>query len=348
VTAATGSGGIAPLVQARLATLPPGGIVFYDDMEHGTNGWTKVAYTPDDLWHPTTHAWSSADHSWWCASESTGTYATGRAVRNGLVSPPIDLRNVTAPLTLGFAENYETEPGYDECSVWVRADSSAAWELVRWPVSGSSGGWQLTNVDLSAYKGLVVRIQFLFWARDGINNNYPGWFVDDVLVTSDEPPWLSVAPRSGTIAAGASAPTQVTVSSIGLPAGAYRAVLTVLSNDPDEPAVGVPVTLGVGVAVAGLEAPTVEFALAPVRPNVARGAATIEFDLPRPGSAKAAIYDVAGRRMHVIADGALPAGRHRYIWRGESDGGSRAPAGVYLLRLEAADGRRTRRFVWMP
>jgi subtilisin family serine protease len=348
VTAATGSGGIAPLVQARLATLPPGGIVFYDDMEHGTNGWTKVAYTPDDLWHPTTHAWSSADHSWWCASESTGTYATGRAVRNGLVSPPIDLRNVTAPLTLGFAENYETEPGYDECSVWVRADSSAAWELVRWPVSGSSGGWQLTNVDLSAYKGLVVRIQFLFWARDGINNNYPGWFVDDVLVTSDEPPWLSVAPRSGTIAPGASAPTQVTVSSTGLPAGAYRAVLTVLSNDPDEPAVGVPVTLGVGVAVAGLEAPPVEFALAPVRPNVARGAATIEFDLPRPGRAQAAIYDVAGRRMHVIAEGALPAGRHRYIWRGESDGGSRAPAGVYLLRLEAADGRRTRRFVWMP
>ncbi len=64
-------------------------------------------------------------------------------------------------------------------------------------------------------------------------------------------PWLSEAPTSGTTAAGASTPVQVTFDSTGLAVGTYTANLCVTSNDPDAgPGNGtalvvVPVTLDV-------------------------------------------------------------------------------------------------------
>ena len=67
-------------------------------------------------------------------------------------------------------------------------------------------------------------------------------------------PWLSEVPTSGTTAAGASTPVQVTFNSTGLAAGTYTANLCVTSNDPDAgPGNGtnlvvVPVTLNVEAA----------------------------------------------------------------------------------------------------
>jgi hypothetical protein len=335
------------IVNARIAALPPNSIVFRDDMEHGPQAWSTVTTAEDDLWHLTTSASSSANHSWWCGVEGAGNYATGHAIRNALVSPPIDLTVVTPPVSLQFAESYATEPGFDECGVWVSTDDGATWQLVRWPASGSSGGWQLTTLDLTSYAGQVIRIRFHFQVRDGLNNNYPGWFVDDVLVQSNEPPWLAVTPAAGTLPAGANTDLQVSVSSVGLPPGSYDASLTLITNDPDEGIVPVPVRMDIMDPTVDVPLATGEFALAAVRPNVAKGQAIVEFELTRGGRAQAAIYDIAGRRIQVIAERDFAAGRHRFTWRGEGEGG-RVPAGVYLLRLVAPEGRRTRRFVWMP
>ena len=53
-------------------------------------------------------------------------------------------------------------------------------------------------------------------------------------VTPADVPWLSENPISGTTAAGASTPVQVTFDSTGLAVGAYNANLCVASNDPDD------------------------------------------------------------------------------------------------------------------
>jgi hypothetical protein len=36
------------------------------------------------------------------------------------------------------------------------------------------------------------------------------------------------------------------------------------------------------------------------------------------------------------------------MWKGEDERGVRRAAGVYLLRLDSSEGRRTRRLVWVP
>ncbi|HEY2955366.1 MAG TPA: beta-propeller fold lactonase family protein [Candidatus Eisenbacteria bacterium] len=78
-----------------------------------------------------------------------------------------------------------------------------------------------------------------------------------------------------------------------------------------------------------------------VYPNPVRERATIAFTLPGAGPVRLAVYDLLGRRVAVLADGARAAGRHEVTWNARGDGGARAWPGIYFVRLEAA-GRVTR------
>jgi hypothetical protein len=87
-----------------------------------------------------------------------------------------------------------------------------------------------------------------------------------------------------------------------------------------------------------------EFALAAPSPNPFRtDGTTVRFDLPRPTDAQVSVYDLAGRRVATLTEGALPAGRHSVRWDGRDVTGRRVGAGVYFVRLESAGFSRTRK-----
>ena len=46
----------------------------------------------------------------------------------------------------------------------------------------ATGGWRQVTVDLTAYAGQYVRLEFEFRTEDALNNNYEGWLVDDITV----------------------------------------------------------------------------------------------------------------------------------------------------------------------
>jgi hypothetical protein len=168
---------------------------------------------------------------------------------------------------------------------------------------------------------------------------------------TDVPSWLRTAPNSGHVPPGQQLQVQVTFDAGSLVPGFYGAQLEIGSNDPVRPNAVVPSTLTVlgASAVTGTEddAPLV-FGLAPVTPTPSLGSARITFTLTRPGPARAAIYDVAGRLVKTLADGPREAGRHALLWEGQDERGVRRGAGVYLLRLETGEGRLSRRLVWIP
>jgi hypothetical protein len=62
-------------------------------------------------------------------------------------------------------------------------------------------------------------------------------------------PWLSVNPTVGTTPASGSTPVDVTFDSTAVPIGTYDGLLCVVSNDPDEPIIEVPVQLEVVIPV---------------------------------------------------------------------------------------------------
>ncbi len=247
----SGPSGLAGLLRNELAALGTTQTVFYDDMEHGDNGWTQQVYGIDDLWHRTTRAYNSPSTSWWCGRESTGDYATGNPIRTAAVTPPIDLSRAIAPVTLQFFEFFSTEPGYDNCMVDVSSasDSGTTWTSLRgglgFAPSGNSGGWRLAMLDLSPWTGQTIRIRFYFDTIDGIANSFPGWFFDDVLVSATSPPWLSVTPTAGSVAAAGSQSLQAVFDAAGLPGGDYLASIDFASNDPLTPLLAVPARLHV-------------------------------------------------------------------------------------------------------
>jgi hypothetical protein len=255
-----------PLLTRTLSNLTPDVTIFYDDMENSVNGWTTELYggTTDDLWHLTNTSYNSPSTSWWCGIEGQGNYETGNQINTAVISPPIDLSFVTAPITLQFFESYYTESGWDFCMVDVSIDGGTTWIPLRGAngsaPSGNSDGWIMTVLDLSSYEGQVIKIRFYFDTGDGVANDYPGWFFDDVLVTASGYSFLSVNPAQGSIPAGDSMTLSVTFDATGMPGGNYELNVDIYNNDPDESIVSIPAYLHVtGAPDIAVSADTLDF-----------------------------------------------------------------------------------------
>ncbi len=80
--------------------------------------------------------------------------------------------------------------------------------------------------------------------------------------------------------------------------------------------------------------------LLPAAPNPVRGAATIGYALPKGADVSLELFDVRGRRVATLAQGARPAGVHVATW----DAAGAAP-GVYFVQLRAAGTTRSQRLL---
>jgi hypothetical protein len=81
------------------------------------------------------------------------------------------------------------------------------------------------------------------------------------------------------------------------------------------------------------------------RPNPFRESSRVDFGLRAPSTMSLVVYDVRGRRVRVLRDGPVAAGRSFEVWDGLDSTGRRAMPGVYFVRLESRDFRSTRKLV---
>jgi photosystem II stability/assembly factor-like uncharacterized protein len=80
-----------------------------------------------------------------------------------------------------------------------------------------------------------------------------------------------------------------------------------------------------------------------VSPNPFRSETVVTLTRPEPGEVEVALYDVLGRRVGLLHDGALGAGEHTFPLHG---GG--LPAGVYVVRVEAGEAVFVRSVTRLP
>jgi hypothetical protein len=80
-------------------------------------------------------------------------------------------------------------------------------------------------------------------------------------------------------------------------------------------------------------------------PNPFHDASTLAFSLPEAGPVRIDIFDVSGRLVHTIADGAMPRGAHSVAWDGQGSSGRPVGPGVYFYRLATGLETVTRRTV---
>jgi hypothetical protein len=81
------------------------------------------------------------------------------------------------------------------------------------------------------------------------------------------------------------------------------------------------------------------------RPNPFRSTSRIDFGIREDGVARLVVYDVRGRRVRVLHQGFVAAGRHFELWNGMDHAGRRVAPGVYFVRLESGAFRSTRKLV---
>ena len=152
--------------------------------------------------------------------------------------------------------------------------------------------------------------------------------------------WVTLPAPTGTLAPGATGTLELAFDADGLPVDVYTADLVIATSDPTLASVTIPVTFNVtGTVSTASEAPTVLTLDAP-RPNPARGATTVGYNLPAAGPARLSVVDLLGREVAVLADGDGAAGRHT-----ATVSTARLAAGVYVVRLVAAQQTLTQRLV---
>lgn len=90
-----------------------------------------------------------------------------------------------------------------------------------------------------------------------------------------------------------------------------------------------------GVGIDGPGGAIPGFHLHPPYPNPSAGGTRIAFELPQPGRAEVAVFDITGRLVRVVGEETYPAGRSEIFWNGTNRNGERAAAGVYVVRIES-------------
>ena len=72
-------------------------------------------------------------------------------------------------------------------------------------------------------------------------------------------------------------------------------------------------------------------------PNPFRSDVALRFAMPEPGEVDVDVYDVMGRRVRRLHEGARAAGERQVTWDGRNEAGVPVASGVYLVRVRAND-----------
>ncbi len=162
-------------------TLYPYCVVFDDDVEGGSDDWTRQ--TP---WAVTVERFHSPVHAW--SDSPGGNYSNNRDIT--LTSPALDLSGYEG-IMVQYWQICDTAAG-DYCRVDVSADGGETWsEVGVFQATGSS--WQPATVEAAPLnQQAVTHIRFHFTSdASGVDD---GWYIDDIQVLGAGPSCMVVDP----------------------------------------------------------------------------------------------------------------------------------------------------------
>lgn len=191
---------------------------FGGDFEGPLSGWTTTG-----LWHVVESGTGCGDSrggskSMYYGRDAGCDYDVGTTT--GALTSPLIQVDVGGSPQLSFHHRFTTESfdggSFDQLHVELNAGngwvSLASWDSKAPNVTS----WTKQEYDLSAYAGQAVRVRFRFDSVDDQFNDFPGWYVDDVVFSGlsglPQPP---TADFTGTPLAG-SVPLQVSFSDLSV------------------------------------------------------------------------------------------------------------------------------------
>ncbi|MBW6492475.1 MAG: agmatine deiminase family protein [Lentimicrobium sp.] len=202
-------------------------------------------------------------------SPAAGAYNSNTLVENGWTTLNVFEEGVLSEIILSY--NWTTDNYPTEGSFWAESPSGAQFMIA---AGQNTGTYTVGNNN---FAGEELQGIWKFWIEDSYGDgghqakNISVKFVR-VIPTGD---WLSVEPTEGTVEPGSSHPLTVICDASGMELGVYHGIITILSNDPDEPELMIPVIFTVSINV-NSEQKSIESLDVKVYPNPGHGIYTIE------------------------------------------------------------------------
>ena len=233
---------------------------FADDVESGTNGWTRPDGNAD--WHISAQNANSPSHAWYCGLASSRLYRN--STHAALVTPPIQLGAAAPRLDFMHRARFEIDQDefrdgihyWDSGVLEITANDGLTWQSLipeggypglitsNWvspfapdtPCFIDTADWDPVGADLSAYAGKKIRIRFRFGAD--MYTVAEGWRLDDIVVSprTEYTGWLGMDATNRSLPPGASASIGLTLDTPRLPPmGSGHLAILVHHNDPEQP-----------------------------------------------------------------------------------------------------------------
>ncbi|MEZ4388284.1 MAG: S8 family serine peptidase [Candidatus Krumholzibacteriia bacterium] len=146
--------------------------------------------------------------------------------------------------------------------------------------------------------------------------------------------WASIADGYVSAAAYGYDVVDVEISTYGLAPGYHTTDISIVSNDPANPTLQVPIQLTVSGDLTPVEDAPHAFQLVGAQPNPFNPQTTIKYVLPETGLVRLRLYDLQGRLVRTLVDGAQAAGLNEARWDGRDGSGRAMASGTYFARLE--------------
>lgn len=145
--------------------------------------------------------------------------------------------------------------------------------------------------------------------------------------------WLEVSQLGGMVVPGESMELVLSLDSHGLTDGEYQAGITIVSDDPANETVEVPIELTVSSLSSVEDYLPQSVLLSGAVPNPFNPATEIEFSLPKEALVRLEVYDLSGRLVRSLHSGMIGAGYHSVRWFGNNNQGQAVASGKFFARL---------------
>ncbi len=144
--------------------------------------------------------------------------------------------------------------------------------------------------------------------------------------------WLTISPESGSIPAFGMELVQLNISTLFMNYGEYTGTISI------ETSVGsfeIIVTIHVAELSMDYDPPTIpeQFTVHKNFPNPFNPITGFQIDVPETGFMLVTVFDIHGRKIKTLFEGAIDAGSHHYKWNGKNNVGEGAASGVYILNV---------------
>jgi len=242
--------------------------------------------------------------------------------------------------------------GTDDANVWVTQNGGGNWTRVdavlpeRWVtrVAIDPTSAAIAYVTLSGFRDddplpHVFRTTDFGSTWTAVSGNLPEAPVNDIVIDDEDPATLFVATDVGVYLSTDTGGSWSALG-VGLPNGVVNALdlhgptrtLTAGTYGRSMFTYDVGTALGIEVADAAVRVPR----LLPPSPNPTPAATRLSYELPRAARVSLGIYDVTGRLVRTLTEGAgRSAGPHTAGWDGRDSHGRLVGPGLYLVRLDA-------------